>query len=116
MRECQNLGHRVQFAILGRDQNIVRMQQDRVRGGATLPTALQQFQDLAAPAFLSYELLHLYREQYLTQLQRQLEWPMATDHPRLKVILAEDTNSKYFTPVAHHATDELAQQTSRKWK
>ena len=116
VRECQRMGHRVQFAILGRDQNIVRMQQARVREQETLPQAMAQFRDLAAPAFLSYELLHLYREQYLIQLQRQLEWPMATDDPRLKDILIEDTNSKYFTPVAHHATDELAQQTSRKWK
>ena len=116
VRECQSMGHRVQFAILGRDQNIVRMQQARVRGQETLPMALAQFRDLAAPAFLSYELLHLYQEQYLTQLQRQLEWPIDINNPRLKDILAEDTNSKYFAPVAHHATDDLAKQASRKWK
>jgi hypothetical protein len=116
VRECQNLGHRAQFAILGRDQNIVRMQQERVRGAPTLSTALEQFRDLAAPAFLSYVLLHLYLELYLTQLQRQLEWPIDITNSRIKDILAEDTNSKYFTPVAHHATDDLAQQASRKWK
>ena len=116
VRECQGMGHRVQFAVLGRDQNIVRMQQERVRGAPTLSTALEQFRDLAAPAFLSYELLHLYREQYLSQLQRQLEWPIDINNPRIKEILAEDTNSKYFAPVAHHATDDLAKQASRKWK
>jgi hypothetical protein len=116
VRECQNLGHRAQFAILGRDQNIVRMQQERVRGGLTLPAALEQFRDLAAPVFLSYELLHLYQEQYLSQLQRQLEWPIDINNSRIKDILAEDTNSKYFTPVTHHATDDLAKQASKKWK
>ena len=116
VRECQGMGHRVQFAVLGRDQNIVRMQQERVRGAPTLSTALEQFRDLAAPAFLSYELLHLYREQYLSQLQRQLEWPIDITNSRIKDILAEDTNSKYFAPVAHHATDDLAKQASRKWK
>jgi hypothetical protein len=33
---------------------------------------------------------------------------------KIKDILAEDTNAKYFVPVAHHATDDLARHASRK--
>jgi len=69
---------------------------------------------LAAPVFLSYELLHLYGTKYLENVAQQLAFPIATTDPRLKEILAEDTNSKYFRPVKHHATDDLARHTSRK--
>jgi hypothetical protein len=110
----QNLGHRVKFAVLGRDRNIVEMQQARVRGVPSLATALAEFSQLAAPVFLSYELLHLYGAKYLQNVSQQLAFPIAVDDYRLKDILAEDTNSKYFTPVAHHATDDLARHASRK--
>ena len=110
----QNLGHRVKFAVLGRDRNIVEMQQARVRGAPSLATALAEFSQLAAPVFLSYELLHLYGAKYLQNVSQQLAFPIAVDDYRLKDILAEDTNSKYFTPVAHHATDDLARHASRK--
>jgi hypothetical protein len=110
----QNLGHRVKFAVLGRDRNIVEMQQARVRGAPSLATALAEFSQLAAPVFLSYELLHLYGRKYLETVSQQLAFPIAVDDYRLKDILAEDTNAKYFVPVAHHATDDLARHASRK--
>jgi len=114
--QAQNLGLQVKFAVLGRDNNIVRMQQQRVRGGVSLPQALAEFKQFAQPVFLSYELLHLYREQYLQQLSQQLEIPIAWQDNRLKEILHDDTNDKYFTPVEHHSTDDLARKTSRKWR
>ena len=33
----------VDFAVIGRDQNILRSQQKRIRGGATLPIFLDQY-------------------------------------------------------------------------
>ena len=113
---AQNVGLQVKFAVLGRDRNIVEMQQQRVRKGITLPQAMEEFEQFAQPVFLSYELLHLYREQYLKQLSQQLSFPIAYSDPRLKEILQEDTNAKYFSAVDHCPTDDLAQQTSRKWK
>jgi len=110
----QQAGLRIKFAVLGRDQNIVQMQQTRVRGAPSLEMALAEFDQFAAPVFLSYELLHLYGVKYLDNIQQQLGIPIATTDPRLKDILAEDANTKYFTPVAHHATDDLARYTSRK--
>ena len=113
---AQNVGLQVKFAVLGRDRNIVEMQQQRVRKGITLPQAMTEFSQFAQPTFLSYELLHLYQKQYLRQLSQQLAFPIAWDDPRLKEIIQKDTNAKYFSAVDHHPTDDLAHQTSRKWK
>ena len=112
--KLQVAGVRIKFAVLGRDRNIVQMQQTRVRGASTLDTALAEFDQLAAPVYLSYELLHLYGVKYLENIQQQLAFPIATSDPRLKDILATDANSKYFTPIAHHTTDDLARHASRK--
>jgi len=116
VREVQNLGHMVKFAILGRDQNIVRMQETRVRGAVTVDQALAAYDPLASPVFLSYELLHLYGRKYLETISQQLGFPIAASDSRLENILDEDTNSKYFSPVEHHLTDDLARHTSRKWR
>jgi hypothetical protein len=112
--KLQIAGLRIKFAVLGRDRNIVEMQQARVRGAPTLVTALAEFDQLAAPVFLSYELLHLYGAKYLENIQQQLGFPIATADPRLKDILATDANAKYFKPIVHHATDDLARHASRK--
>ena len=114
VREAQNLGHRVKFAILGRDQNIVRLQETRVRGAPTMDQAIAAYDSLAAPVFLSYELLHLYGRKYLESVSQQLGFPIAVSDPRLEMILSEDTNSKYFSAVTHHVTDDLARYASRK--
>lgn len=114
VRGVHNLGHRVIVAVLGRDQNIVRMQQTRVRGTTSLNPALKEFDNLAAPVFLSYELLHLYRTKYLESVARQLNFPIAAMDPRITAILADDTNTKYFHAVGTQPTDQLAQHASRK--
>jgi hypothetical protein len=114
VRGVQNLGHRVIFGVLGRDQNIVRMQQQRVRGAPTLDQALGEFDNLAAPVFLSYELLHLYGHKYLESIGRQLNFPIAVNDPRITAILADDTNAKYFGAVGAQPTDRLARHASRK--
>jgi hypothetical protein len=108
----------VKIAIIGRDRNILNYQQTRVRGEPTHDIALAEYKKLTTwnPVFLSYELLHLYGKDYLQQISQQLEFPMEFDHPQLNKILTDDTNSKYFQPVTHHPTDDLAQHSSRKWK
>jgi hypothetical protein len=114
VNKLQIAGVRIKFAVLGRDRNIVEMQQTRVRGAPTLDQALAEFAQLAAPVFLSYELLHLYGRKYLENVQQQLAFPIAVTDPRLTDILVEDTNSKYFVPIKHHVTDDLARHASRK--
>jgi len=115
---AMGLGICVKIAVIGRDPNILTYQQTRVRGEPTVDIALAEYEKLRTwdPVFLSYELLHLYRENYLRQIAKQLEFPMDFEHPQLTNILVDDTNSKYFQPVAHHPTDDLAKHTSKKWK
>jgi len=109
-------GLRVKIAILGRDRNIVDYQQIRVRGASTHEQALAEYQKLTSwqPTYLSYELLYMYGSDYLRRLSDQLEFPIAYNDPRLKEIMAEDTNSKYFTAIDYHPTDDLARYASRK--
>ena len=115
---AMGVGLQVSIAMLGRDQTILDYQETRVRGAPSFGTALAEYQKLSSwsTTFLSYELLHLYKKQYLQQVSRELEFPIAVDDARLTNILADDTNRKYFTPVDYHSTDELAKQTSRKWR
>lgn len=110
----QALGHRVKIGVIGRDRNILEYQEQRVRNGRSFDTAIAEFSRFAMPVYLSYELLHLYGAQYLQRLERDLEFPVAWTDPRLKTILSEDTNAKYFHPIDHHPTDDLAKHASRK--
>jgi hypothetical protein len=115
---AMGLGIQVKIAIIGRDRNILTYQETRVRGQPTFDLALAEYEKLTTwnPVFLSYELLHLYGKNYLQQISQQLEFPLDFNDPGLNNILMDDTNSKYFQPVDHHPTDDLARHTSRKWK
>ena len=116
IKAVQSLGHRVKIGIVGRDRNILEYQEQRVRNGRTFDTALEEYSQFAMPVFLSYELLHLYGRQYLQRLERDLEFPIAWTDARLAAITSEDTNAKYFHPIDHHPTDDLARHASRKKK
>ena len=118
IQAVQAAGVQIQFAILGRDANILKMQETRVRGEPTLHLAVKELANLSGqmPQFLSYELLHLYGRDYLQQLNTILKFPVAHTDPRIDEILKEDTNTKYFQPVEHHWVDDLAKYTSRKWR
>jgi hypothetical protein len=116
IKQAQSVGLNVKIAVLGRDRTIVELQQQRVRKSITLSQALAEFAQFAQPVFLSYELLHLYQAQYLKQLSQQLTFPIAWADARVKEIIQDDTNAKYFSAVDYHFTDDLAHKTSRKWK
>ena len=111
-------GLQVKLALIGRDKNILEFQELRVRGQPTFNTALNEYQKLATfePAFLSYELLQLYRGYYLKQLSKMLEFPIAYDHPGVDQILSDNANTKYFRAIDHHWVDDLAHKTSSKWR
>ena len=114
IEELRKLNIVVQVAVLGRDQNIVKTQQNRVRDGETLPLALNEVARFTNVDFLSYELLHLYKETYLKELARILDFPIDCNNSDLKEILSTDTNSKYITTVEHYWTDDLAKEASKK--
>lgn len=106
------------IGILGRDRNVLGYQETRVRGNPTYTQAVEQYKKLESwdPVHISYELLHLYKGQYLKQLSKTLEFPIDYANPKLEEIIVDDTNNKYFQPVEHHWVDDLAKHTSRKWR
>jgi hypothetical protein len=100
-------GWDVQIGIVARDQNINKMQQQRVRGEHTLPTAMQYYYCLNAKVnFLSHESLYLYRGYYLSWLSRVLEFPIAHFDRRVEFTLEQDQNKKYVKYVGDHWLDE----------
>jgi len=112
----QNLGYRVKIAVLGRDRNILQHQETRVRGNTTFDLALAEYSKFSMPTFLSYELLHLYGKQYLQRVEKELEFPIDFNNPAIDNILKEDTNKKYFHPVAEQPLDSVVKHASRKKK
>ena len=116
--KLQAMGFNVRIGIIGRDRNVLGMQEQRVRGEPTFEKALNEIRRLDGfpTVFLSYELLQLYGRQYLEQVESDLKWPMNLDSPVIDEIIKEDTNKKYFQPVEHHWVDDLAKHTSRKWR
>jgi hypothetical protein len=114
-------GFEVKIAIIGRDENILEFQQCRLRGQYTLPW----FQDKALsvlvkynPAFISTELLYLYREHYLKQVSDMLDFPILVEKEALDEILKENANRKYLKPIETHWLDdhmnEMFNQKHRK--
>jgi len=100
VKDC---GVSVEFAVIGRDQTILHNQQTRIRTQSTLPMFLEQLKKLPDPTFLSYELLYLYRQDYLKTLSFSI--PVAWNDPRIDNILEDDANSKYIHGVEHNDLD-----------
>jgi len=110
--EAQNIV--VKIAIIGRDQNILQFQETRLRGRVTYPDFLHQIYGLMPhdPVFVSQELLYLYREAYVHQLSRILDFPILFDAS----ILEEDANAKYLSPVDSNWLDPLIHKASGSQK
>jgi hypothetical protein len=100
VRAC---GVEVEFAVIGRDQTILANQQTRIRTQSTLPMFLEQLPRLDNPVFLSYELLYLYKQQYLKSLACNI--PVAWNHDRINEILADDANVKYIHSIDYNELD-----------
>ena len=103
-REVMSCGIYVEFAVVGRDQTILNNQQTRIRTQPTLPMFLEQLPKIWNPTFLSYELLYLFKQDYLKSLK--LNIPVAWNDPRLNEILADDANAKYIHNIEHNPLDE----------
>jgi hypothetical protein len=93
----------VEIAIVGRDQTILANQQTRIRTQSTLPLFLEQLPKIWNPTFLSYELLYLYKQDYLKSLK--LNIPVAWNDPSIDTILENDSNLKYIHYVDEYILD-----------
>jgi len=96
-------GVEVEIAVVGRDQTILTNQQTRIRTQPTLSMFLEQLSKISDPTFLSYELLYLYKQDYLKSLR--LNIPVAWDDSRIDTILADDANAKYVHNIEHNELD-----------
>jgi hypothetical protein len=97
-------GVEVEIAVVGRDQTILNNQQTRIRKQSTLPMFLEQLPKLWNPTFLSYELLYLYKQDYLKSLK--LNIPVAWNDPSINTILENDSNLKYIHYVDEYVLDQ----------
>lgn len=103
-RTLNQLGIETQIVVVGRDQTILEFQQTRIRQESTFPELLAQLPKFKTSAFLSYELLYLYRAEYVRNLNVII--PTAPDDPRLETILEHDSNKKYVNYVDSYILDQ----------
>jgi len=108
----------VDIAVIGRDQNILEHQQNRVRGMETTDLFLERLDDLYAVQggvhFLSQELLYLYKQTYLERVADDLDWPIAYWDPEVDVILQQDANKKYVKRAEEYWLDFEVQKAVRE--
>lgn len=93
----------VKLVAISRDQNILKTQQERVRGGHTAPIFLKELSSLNPDFFLSTESLFLYQDKYLEYVSKELEFPILSEQNFQSL---EDTNKKYIHPVGHQPLDD----------
>ena len=108
------LGIKTKVAIIGRDQNILKYQQLRVRDRFSYPDFNSQLDYLMNfdPVFLSQELLYLYKTAYLKSLSIQLDFPIDYSNPIVDEILKQDANAKYFKEIARTELDNITRKVS----
>ena len=109
------LGIKVIVAIIGRDQNILKFQQRRVRNKISVLHFIRSLAYLTSlkPVFISKELLYLYRGAYLSDLSTQLGFPIGAGDKRLKGILKVDTNTKYIKSAPRQKLDAVVWRVSK---
>jgi hypothetical protein len=105
---AKQAGFEVKLMVIGREKNIVKYQQQRIRGTHTVPMFLNELDDLMKynPVFASTELLYLYKGYYLTQLSKLLEFPISVPDDKLEEILKDNSNAKYLKYVEHAPLDD----------
>jgi len=110
----QQLGIKVKFAVIGRDQTILKYQQERVRDTYSYSKFEEQLKyiNTLEPVYLSTELLYLYKDNYLKSLTKILDFPIAYDDPRVFEILNQDANEKYFKSVPQQELDKTVRKVS----
>ena len=103
--KVESLGIKTKICVVGRDQNILKHQQTRLRGESTVRHFLDQLPKFNKPSFLSYELLYLYKEEYLKSLDIGI--PVAWyERDKISEILELDANKKYTSYVQDSPLDD----------
>ena len=110
----QSLGIAVKVAVIGRDQTILKSQQQRIRNRVSLPDFLEELDYLNTfdPVYLSQELLYLYKGHYVKNIARLLDFPVDCDNTQFGEILATDANSKYIRDIELQELDKYVRKVS----
>lgn len=110
----RELNIEVKVAIIGRDQTILKSQQQRVRNRVSLNDFLNELDYLNTlnPVYLSQELLYLYKENYISNIARLLDFPININDPRIEEILKQDANSKYIKDIEIQELDKFVRKVS----
>ncbi len=101
---AESMGISVKVLVLGRDKNILQNQQERLREESTLRYFLDQLPKINNPTYLSYELLYLYKQEYLKSLDIGI--PIAWYDKRVDEILKRDANDKYVQYIENNPLDD----------
>jgi hypothetical protein len=110
----KELNIKVKVAVIGRDQTILKSQQQRVRNHVSLHDFLEQLDYLNTldPIYLSQELLYLYKEHYINNIARLLDFPLNINDSRITKILESDANSKYINDIEIQELDKFVRKVS----
>ena len=109
---ARSFGIEVQIAIIVRDQNINRLQQERVRGMHTTPIAQEYYYNTLIPSdflvhFLDHEAFFLHKKHYMNWVGQVLGFPIINDPVVLMKFVTEDANHKYIKYIDKHWLDEV---------
>ena len=119
IREAKKFAN-IQFLIIGRDRNIMRLQQERVRGKHTTPDFMSQIDSIIfnfRTIFASQEMLYLYKLNYLQWLEKELGLSgieLTEDNSRLLEILSKDANEKYISQAESELDKTIKLASSQK--
>jgi hypothetical protein len=109
--KIKSFGIEVEIAIIVRDQNINRVQQERVRGEHTTPLAQAYYYSQLMTSdfpvhFLDHEAFFLHKEYYLKWVAKVLNFPIAyDDHETIMRFISDDANHKYVKSIDEYWLD-----------
>jgi len=102
----RGIDHKI--CVITRDMNINWLQNKRVRPVNYYHIAVKYIQTLDIDCFLSTETLLLYKEQYIDQLSKQLDYPI----PHKEVDFEQSFNEKYVHYVESFHLDDTVRRVS----
>ena len=107
-KKAKELGVEPVVAIIVRDQNINSLQQKRVGGEITLPTALKYFKNILDSEyeshFLDHEAFFLYKEEYMKYCGNLFDFPVTGEG--INTFIDKDANHKYVRYVEEYWLDD----------
>ena len=117
--QAMHMGYEPVVAIIHRDQNLNAMQQQRVGGEVTLPTAKEYYRLLLDDPyiethFVSHESFFMWKEDYVKYIGHQLKFPVTTEG--IDQFITGDANGKYVSPVEDHWLDETIREGRKTFR